>query len=147
MDLRESTWPIDTSVEVLDVTVGDVLRGAAEEVPGGPALTAGVPESSERRRWTYAELLADSEQVARALLTRFEPGERVAIWAPNEPEWVLLELGAALAGVVLVTVNPALRAGGVLHTPAVARLGSLPHRRVPWLPDGLGGRRDRPRAA
>jgi len=29
------------------------------------------------------------------------------VWAPNLPEWVLLELGAGLAGVVLVTVNPA----------------------------------------
>lgn len=127
LELTEASWPIDTSVEVLDVTVGDVLRGAAEEVPGGPALTAGVPESSERRRWTYAELLADSEQVARALLTRFEPGERVAIWAPNEPEWVLLELGAALAGVVLVTVNPALRAQEVSYILRQSRASGLFH--------------------
>ena len=38
---------------------------------------------------------------------RFEKGDRVAVWAPNIPEWVLLEYGAGLAGVVLVTVNPA----------------------------------------
>ena len=37
---------------------------------------------------------------------RFSPGERVTVWAPNLPEWVLLEFGAARAGVVLVTVNP-----------------------------------------
>ena len=47
--------------------------------------------------------------VAGALLERFEPGERVAVWAPNIPEWILLELGAGLAGIVLVTVNPAYK--------------------------------------
>jgi fatty-acyl-CoA synthase len=54
-------------------------------------------------------MLEESALAARALLSRFDPGERVAVWAPNIPEWVLLEFGAALAGVVLVTVNPALR--------------------------------------
>jgi fatty-acyl-CoA synthase len=31
------------------------------------------------------------------------------VWAPNLPEWVVLEFGAALAGLTLVTVNPAYR--------------------------------------
>ena len=31
------------------------------------------------------------------------------MWAPNSPEWLLMEFGAALAGLTLVTVNPALR--------------------------------------
>ena len=31
------------------------------------------------------------------------------MWAPNLPEWLLLEYAAALAGLTLVTVNPALR--------------------------------------
>jgi fatty-acyl-CoA synthase len=47
--------------------------------------------------------------VARALLGRFAPGDRLAAWGPNTPEWVLLEYGAALAGLILVTVNPAYR--------------------------------------
>jgi fatty-acyl-CoA synthase len=67
------------------------------------------------RCWSYAELLADSERVARALLGRFDPGERVAVWAPNCPQWLLLEFGAALAGLTLVTVNPALRAREVAY--------------------------------
>jgi fatty-acyl-CoA synthase len=55
-------------------------------------------------------VLAVSERVAAALLRRFEPGEKVAVWAPNTLEWILLEYGAALAGLVLVTINPAYRA-------------------------------------
>ena len=48
--------------------------------------------------------------VARALSTRFEPGERVAVWAPNIPEWIMLEYGCAMAGTILVTVNPSYQA-------------------------------------
>jgi acyl-CoA synthetase (AMP-forming)/AMP-acid ligase II len=44
--------------------------------------------------------------LARALLGRFEPGDRVAVWAPNIPEWEVVEFGAAMAGLILVTVNP-----------------------------------------
>jgi hypothetical protein len=36
-------------------------------------------------------------------------------WANNVPEWVLVQMGAALAGVTLVTVNPALRREEVKH--------------------------------
>ena len=41
---------------------------------------------------------------------RFAPGDRVAVWANNIPEWIFLELAAGLAGITLVTVNPILRA-------------------------------------
>ena len=92
-----------------ETTVGGVLREAAERAADVAALVEGTPVRS-RRRWSYADLLAASERVARALLGRFAPGERVAIWAPNCPEWLLTEFGAALAGLTLVTVNPALRA-------------------------------------
>jgi fatty-acyl-CoA synthase len=95
---------------VLETTVGGILCTAARQAPEAIALIEGAPDSSARRRWSYAELLAESEQIARALLGRFEPGERVAVWANNIPVWVVLEFGAALAGLTLVTVNPAYRA-------------------------------------
>jgi fatty-acyl-CoA synthase len=107
--LTNSYWPVDCSVPLLEKTVGDILREAAAELPNQLAMVAGLPQASDRKRWTYAQMLAESEQVAQALLSRFEPSEKVAVWAPNLPEWVLLEFGAALAGLVLVTVNPAFR--------------------------------------
>ena len=100
---------------VLETTVGGVLRQAAERAAGTIALVEGIADHRERRRWSYADLLAEAERVAQALLGRFAPGERVAVWAPNCPEWLLLEFGAALAGLTLVTVNPALRAREVAH--------------------------------
>ena len=101
--------PADTSVPVLETTVGGVLRAAAAAGPDMLAMVGGVPDPAQRGRWTYAELLAEAEQAARALTTRFAAGERIAVWAPNLPEWVVLEFAAALAGLVLVTVNPAYR--------------------------------------
>jgi fatty-acyl-CoA synthase len=108
--LTESYWPADKSESVLDVTLGQLLREVAAEVPDCVALVEGRPDASSRRRWTYAQLLAEAERVASALLARFQPGERIAVWAPNIPEWELLQLGASLAGMVLVTVNPAFKA-------------------------------------
>jgi acyl-CoA synthetase (AMP-forming)/AMP-acid ligase II len=108
-------WPADRSSTVLDISVGDMLREAAAAAPGAAALVAGTARQGDRRRWTYTELLEQSEQAARALLGRFEPGERVAVWANNIPEWVMLEFAAALAGLTIVTVNPALRAQELTH--------------------------------
>ncbi|WHY83833.1 AMP-binding protein [Neobacillus novalis] len=107
--LTESYWPADTSRTLHDSTVAQVLRQVAAEVPNRIALIDGVKDPANRRRWTYAQLLTDAERVAAALLNKFKPGERVAIWAPNSIEWVLIEYGCAIAGIILVTVNPALR--------------------------------------
>src|ERR1700754_4319347 len=108
--LTTSHWIPDGSGPPLleGATVGSRLREVAAEVPDRVALVEGVT-TPERRQWTYAQLLADAERCARLLLQHFEPGERVAAWAHNLPEWVLLEYGAALASLTLVTVNPSLQ--------------------------------------
>ncbi|HWE91763.1 MAG TPA: AMP-binding protein [Pseudonocardiaceae bacterium] len=108
--LTTSYWPAVESGVVRDVTVGDLLREAAATVPDRLALVDAVADRSARRSWTYAEFLADAERAARALLTRFAPGDRIAIWAPNSADWVVLQQAIGLAGMVLVAINPAYRA-------------------------------------
>jgi fatty-acyl-CoA synthase len=95
---------------VLETTVGSVLRDAAAAAPDRTAIVAWTFAPGQRLSWTYAALLRDAERTARALLAHFGPGEHIAVYAPNSAEWLLLELGAGLAGMVLVTVNPASRA-------------------------------------
>jgi fatty-acyl-CoA synthase len=104
LPLATSHWPADPSRVILETTVGGVLRTAAGRAPDQVALIAG-----DRQR-SYAGLLAEAERAARALRARFAPGEPVAVWAGNRPEWVLLEFAAGLAGLTLVTVNPAYQA-------------------------------------
>ena len=123
--LTASYWPAEASVPLDEITVGGLLRRVAAQVPDRTALVDGQADAAARRRWTYAELLAAAEDVAGALLARFEPGERVAVWEANRPEWVMLQLGAALAGVILVTVNPQYRSAELkyaLEQSAVAGL-------------------------
>ena len=96
-------------------SIGALFTRVVAEVPDRDALVAGVADPAQRRRWTYRELADEAGQAASALLTRFEPGEHVAVWSVNRPEWVVLQLGAALAGLVLVTVNPALRRGELAY--------------------------------
>jgi len=108
--LSRSYWPAVRSRPLLECTLGDALREAAREFPDRLALVEGTADTSRRRRWTYAQLLHEAECVAGALLSRFEPGERVAVWASNIPEWELMLYGCALAGIILVTVNPAYKA-------------------------------------
>ena len=111
--LDESHAVGPTEPPVRELTLGDLLTWAAETAPDQVALIAGVADRSARRQWTYAELHAASVRTAHALLRRFEPGERVAVWAPNIPEWIMVEFGAAMAGLVLVTVNPGFRSSEV----------------------------------
>ena len=99
--------PADPAEPVLNISIGDALRAATSTWRTRTALIDGTSEEQTRRRWTFEELLTESEKVAQALLLRFVSGEHVAIWAANGPQWVMIELGASLAGLTLVTVNPA----------------------------------------
>ena len=108
---RLSHWTADEE-PLLNTTVGDLLRRVAAEVPDRVALVDG---DAPHRRWTYAELLTAAERVAGNLLRRFGPGDRIAVWAANSPEWTITQLGAALAGVVFVAVDPAYRASELAY--------------------------------
>ncbi|GAA4393992.1 AMP-binding protein [Tsukamurella soli] len=87
-------------------TIGARLIATAA-THGGRTALVDVPTG---RRWTYAELLRDARSAAVGFLRMgVQPGDRVGIWAPNVPEWVIVQLGTALAGIVLVNLNPAYR--------------------------------------
>lgn len=107
--LLESYWPAETTTAVEDVTLGEVIRRNVARVPDRLALVDGQSDPSARREWTYAELLAESEQAARALLATYAPGDRIAIFAPNSPEWIILQQALGLAGLIMVAINPAYR--------------------------------------
>ncbi|MDP6342985.1 MAG: AMP-binding protein [Alphaproteobacteria bacterium] len=106
-ELTESLVPPQDDDIIEETTVGELLRRTAAQDPTAPALVEVDMEGRTGRTWSYGELLADSERLALALSSRFAPGERITVWAPNTPEWLLMEYACALAGVTLVTANPA----------------------------------------
>ena len=91
---------------LLGETVGAVLRRVTASGSGRPALIT----RHQNVRWSYAELLGRSEDLAIGLRnSAFEKGDRVGIWAANCSEWVLAQFGTAIAGLILVNINPAYR--------------------------------------
>lgn len=107
--LTEAYWPADRSVALVDETVGSLLTGRAHGHPDRGALLGIRHGTDTAERLTYAELLDEASRVATALLQLAQPGSFIALWAPNVIEWTIIQYGAALAGMVLVALNPVLR--------------------------------------
>jgi fatty-acyl-CoA synthase len=108
--LTNSYFPAQPDAEVLEITVGGLLREIAS-AHGTAVAMVDVDDAGEcGREWRYADLLTAAERLALALTTRFSSGERVVVWAPNIPEWIFMEYACALAGLVLVTANPSFQA-------------------------------------
>jgi fatty-acyl-CoA synthase len=109
---------------MLGQTIGENLARTVAAWADRDALVD-VPSA---RRWTYAELAADVEALAKGLLARgVGKGDRVGIWAPNVPEWVLIQFATARVGAILVNINPAYRShelGYVLKQAGVRMLVS-----------------------
>ncbi len=92
---------------LLGDTIGQRLVAVALRFPDRDALVD-VPSG---RRWTYCDLDADVDRLASGLLALgIEPGDRVGIWAPNVPEWVIVQYATAKIGAILVNINPAYQA-------------------------------------
>src|SRR3569833_852128 len=95
-----------SDLPLLGQTIGENLRSVASDFPHREALVD-VPSG---RRWTYREFDEEVGTLARGLIAAgIEKGDRVGIWAPNYPEWVLLQYATAEIGAILVNVNPAYR--------------------------------------
>lgn len=68
-----------------------------------PERTALIAENGDR--WSYAELAAAADQVARELLADARPGDRVGLYLANSPELVVGLLAAWKAGLVPVAMS------------------------------------------
>src|SRR5262249_20064575 len=89
-----------------DIGVGELLSSLARDYPQNEALI--YPDRG--LRYDFSQLDWMARKIARGLLSiGVNPGDRVAVWAPNIPEWVVLQFALAKIGAVLVTVNTSLR--------------------------------------
>lgn len=109
-----SYWKADTDGDpLLETTIGDLLDRQAETFPDREAVVySGYPEFGGALdiRWTYREYRERAQAVAKGLLSLgLSKGDHIAVWAANVPEWLLIQMAAAKAGLVLVTINPLLR--------------------------------------
>jgi fatty-acyl-CoA synthase len=113
-----SYWQAESEgIALLEMTIGDLLDRRADELAAQEAIVYSCyPEFGDTLtiRWTYQEYRERANAVARGLLALgLHKGDHIAVWAANLPEWPLLLLGAAKAGIGLVTINPLLQAAEV----------------------------------
>jgi len=88
--------------EALHFTMGGLLEDAARRFPDKDALV--YPDRG--LRYSYRQFDDLTDRVARGLVRLgIRKGDKVAIWATNVPEWVVLQFATAKIGAVLVTIN------------------------------------------
>jgi fatty-acyl-CoA synthase len=99
-----------TTPPLIEQTLGAFFDAMVDKVPDREALVV----AHQRRRYTYRQLQTESRRLASALLgLGLKPGDRIGIWSHNNAEWVLMQLATAMAGLVLVNINPAYRTAEV----------------------------------
>jgi fatty-acyl-CoA synthase len=85
-------------------TLGGLLDNAAQRFGAREALCF------EGRRWTFAQIQEQVNRTARGLIQLgVQPGDKVALWMTNRPEWLYTLYAVAKIGAVLVPVNTRFR--------------------------------------
>ena len=105
-------------------TIPAVLANAAQQY--GKALAI----DDNTGTWSYSQLQVAAAQVSKALLASgIQHGDRIAIWSPNLPQWIIASLGLQSIGAVLVPLSPRFQgseAGDILFRSGVKALFYYP---------------------
>ena len=95
-----------SDVPLLGETIGSYFDRIVAAYPDNEAVVS----RHQGVRYTYRQLHAEVERLARALLAaEVEKGDRVGIWSPNNVEWIVVQYATAKIGAMLVNINPAYR--------------------------------------
>jgi fatty-acyl-CoA synthase len=114
--------PADKPRAYRDVRLGELLSLLARDYPQDEALI--YPDRG--LRYDFRELESVSRKIAKGLISLgIKTGDRVALWAPNVPEWIVLQFALAKIGAVLVTVNTSLRGGEIEYLLKQSETGTL----------------------
>ncbi len=118
----------DPPASQLSCSIGSALREAAARWPERDAVIYRHQPAVMDTVWSYSEINQITESLAAALLHRgYQPGDRIGVWAPNCPEWILLEYAIAKAGLVLVALNPLYKRAELEFVLRDSRIAGLFH--------------------
>lgn len=96
-------WEKDT---LIDLTFPQVLDRMVDEFPNQYAFKYTTLDYTR----TYSQFREDVDTFARSLIALgVKPGDHVAIWATNVPQWFITFWATTKIGAVLVTVNTAYK--------------------------------------
>jgi fatty-acyl-CoA synthase len=103
-------------------TVGEAFLETAARFPENLAISS----RHQAVRLTWAEYALAAQRAAAGLRALgLAPGDRAGVWATNCVEWVIMQFGCALAGVVLVNINPSYRAHELSYVLGKSRIRAL----------------------
>jgi fatty-acyl-CoA synthase len=95
-----------TDRPLIEETIPAVLARTVARFGGREAAV--FPEHGIR--WTWDAFAAEVDALAGGLMELgLGQGDRLGVWAPNRPEWLLAQFATARIGVILVNINPAYR--------------------------------------
>jgi fatty-acyl-CoA synthase len=107
---------------LLQNTIGEELRRTAGRV--GASLA--VVSCHQSRCLTWGQLDEMVDRVAYGLWSLgVHKGDRVGLWSSNCIEWVMLQMGCARAGAILVNINPAYRSHELRFTLRKSRMKAI----------------------
>ena len=87
---------------LLELTLGQILDQTVAKYPDNDAIVY----VDRDFRLTYRQFQQAVDDLARGLMALgVQKGEKVAIWATNIPNWVILQFATAKIGAILLTVN------------------------------------------
>ena len=107
--LKHYAANVPPSIQVPDITLQDLLPMAAEKYPERTALVMTMAAAGRLFTFpvSYRRLQRDVERFAAALQgLGVQAGDRVALYLPNCPQFVIAYLAAARVGAIIVPFNP-----------------------------------------
>jgi fatty-acyl-CoA synthase len=109
MEFSEQVLSYDSGISELPL-LGDTIGANFDRTVAQHADRDALVDVASGRRFTYSELASEVNVVALGLVQLgIDKGDRVGIWAPNVPEWVMVQYATAKIGAILVNINPAYR--------------------------------------
>lgn len=98
---------------LLESTVGQLLDEAAEKWPDRTCVVS----AHQNFRLTFSELLRRVDKLAAGFKKLgMQKGDRLAIWGPNDLEWLLTSLAIARIGGIIVAINPNYEQSELLYS-------------------------------
>lgn len=89
-------------MELFRMSVGNLLNEVATRYPEKEALV----DISNSKKLSYKQFLGLTNQLAKGFLKLgLEKGEHLALWAPNNSEWIITQFALAKIGGILVSID------------------------------------------
>ncbi|HZU27572.1 MAG TPA: AMP-binding protein [Bryobacteraceae bacterium] len=107
---------------IVRTSVGEAFLETAARFPDNLAISS----RHQGVRMTWSEYALAAQRAAAGLRALgLAPGDRAGVWATNCAEWVTMQFGCALAGVVLVNINPSYRSHELSYVLQKSRIRAL----------------------